>query len=192
MLIEVTFCLFSSTSFFTNELSFHNPLFSHRKNNKYAVKVRRYTPWSLVRCHGSHECWFTHRQFHSQYHSRRHSLRITLKSTTLVCMCSSNAWTTKPWQRCEWRLGFNSVLKQRRITMSLELNQSPSTVLENQTTSPALSYAEQGWDVSHCLAYFLDDVWYDLKLLCTMSVGESYISQPFDQDHNIMWEMCQS
>ena len=38
----------------------------------------------VVQCHGSHECWFTHRQFHSQCHSRRHSLRITLKSTTLV------------------------------------------------------------------------------------------------------------
>ena len=42
----------------------------------------------VVRCHGSHECWFTHRQFHSQFHSRRHSLRITLKYTTLVCMRS--------------------------------------------------------------------------------------------------------
>ena len=45
----------------------------------------------VVRCHGSHECWFTHRQFHSQFHLRLHSLRITLKSTTLVCMRSSNA-----------------------------------------------------------------------------------------------------
>ena len=63
----------------------------------------------VVRCHGSHECWFTHRQFHSQFHSRWHSLCITLKSTTLVCMRSSNAWTTKSWQRSEWRLGFNSV-----------------------------------------------------------------------------------
>ena len=45
----------------------------------------------VVRCHGSHECWFTHRQFHSQFLSRRHSLRITLKYTTLVCMRSSNA-----------------------------------------------------------------------------------------------------
>ena len=63
----------------------------------------------VVRCHGSHECWFTHRQFHSQFHSRWHSLRITLKSTTLVCMRSSNLWTTKSLQRSEWRLGFNSV-----------------------------------------------------------------------------------
>ena len=38
----------------------------------------------VVRCHGSHECWFTHRQFHSQFHSRRHSLRITLK----WCACA--------------------------------------------------------------------------------------------------------
>ena len=45
----------------------------------------------VVRCHGSHECWFTHRQFHSQFLSRRHSLRITLKYATLVCMRSSNA-----------------------------------------------------------------------------------------------------
>ena len=72
---------------------------------KYAVKVRRHTPWSRVRCHG---CRFKHRQFHSQFHSRRHSLRITLKYTTLVCMRSSNAWTMKPWQRSEWRLGFNA------------------------------------------------------------------------------------
>ena len=61
----------------------------------YAVKVIRHTPWSRVRCHGSHECWFTH----SQFHSRRHSLCITLKYTTLVCMRSSNAWTMKSWQR---------------------------------------------------------------------------------------------
>ena len=27
----------------------------------------------MVCCHGSHECWFTHRQFHSQFHSRRQS-----------------------------------------------------------------------------------------------------------------------
>ena len=45
----------------------------------------------VVRCHRSHECWFTHRQFHSQFHSLRHSLRITLKYTTLVHMRSSNA-----------------------------------------------------------------------------------------------------
>ena len=30
--------------------------------SQYAVKVRRHTPWSRVRCHGSHEGWFTHRQ----------------------------------------------------------------------------------------------------------------------------------
>ena len=60
----------------------------------------------VVRCYGSQECWFTHRQFHSQFHSRRHSLCITLNYTTLVCMRSSNAWTTKPWQRSLWRLGF--------------------------------------------------------------------------------------
>ena len=63
----------------------------------------------VVRCHESHECWFTHRQFHSQIHSRWHSLRITLKSTTLVHMRSGYAWTMKSWQRSEWR-GFNSVL----------------------------------------------------------------------------------
>ena len=60
----------------------------------------------MSRCHGSHECWFTHRQFHSQFHSRRHSLRITLKYTTLVRMRISNAWIMKPWLRSEWRLGF--------------------------------------------------------------------------------------
>ena len=63
----------------------------------------------VVRCHGSHDCWFTHRQFHGQFHSRRHSLRRTLKSTTLVHMRSGYAWTIKSWQRSEWRLGFNSV-----------------------------------------------------------------------------------
>ena len=45
----------------------------------------------VVRCRGSQECWFTLCQFRCQFHSRRHSLRITLKSTTLVCMRSSNA-----------------------------------------------------------------------------------------------------
>ena len=63
----------------------------------------------VVCCHGSHECWFTHRQFHSQFHSRWHSLRITLKYTTLVHMRSGYAWTMKSWQRSEWRLGFNSI-----------------------------------------------------------------------------------
>ena len=71
------------------------------------IEVRRHTPWSRVRCHG---CWLTHSQFHSQFHSRRHSLRITLKYTTLMRMRGSYAWTMKPWQRSEWRLGFNSVL----------------------------------------------------------------------------------
>ena len=52
--------------------------FSRTASGKeYAVKVRRHSPWSRVRCHG---CRFTHCQFHS----RRHSLRITLKYTTLV------------------------------------------------------------------------------------------------------------
>ena len=50
---------------------------------EYAVKVRRHTPWSRVRCHG---CRFSHSQFHSQFHSRRYSLRITLKYTILVRM----------------------------------------------------------------------------------------------------------
>ena len=71
-----------------------------------AVEVRRHTPWSCVRCRG---CWPTHSQFHSQFLLRRHSLCITLKYTTLVRMRSSYAWTMKPWQRNEWRLGFNSV-----------------------------------------------------------------------------------
>ena len=53
----------------------------------------------VVRCRGSQECWFTLCQFCCQFHLRRHSLCITLKSTTLVCMRSSNVWTTKPWQR---------------------------------------------------------------------------------------------
>ena len=60
----------------------------------------------VVRCHGSHECWFMHRQFHSW----QHSLRITLKSTTAVVpMRSGDAWTMKSWQRSKWHLGFNSV-----------------------------------------------------------------------------------
>ena len=57
------------------------------------------SPDHVVRCRGSQECWFTLCQFPSQFHSRWHSLRITLKSTTLLFMRSSNAWTTKPWQR---------------------------------------------------------------------------------------------
>ena len=65
----------------------------------------------MVHCHGSHECWFTHRQFHSQFHSRRHSLRITLKYTTLMHMRSSNAWTMKSWQRSEWHFGFISIYR---------------------------------------------------------------------------------
>ena len=46
---------------------------------QYAVKVRRHTPWSRVRCHG---CRFTHSRFHSWWYS----LCITLKYTILVRM----------------------------------------------------------------------------------------------------------
>ena len=77
-----------------------------QKTSLYAVKVRRHTPWSRVRCHG---CRFMHSPFHSPLHSRWHSLRISLKYTTLVHMRSSYTWTMKSWQRSEWRLGFNSV-----------------------------------------------------------------------------------
>ena len=63
----------------------------------------------VVHCHGSQECWFTFCQCRCQFHSRRHSLRITLKSTILVHMCSSYAWTRKSWQGSEWPLDFNSV-----------------------------------------------------------------------------------
>ena len=73
----------------------------------------------VVRCRGSQECWFTLCQFHCQFNSRWHSLRITLTFTTLVCMRSSNAWTTKPWQRSEWHLGFNSVLSGGIIWIGL-------------------------------------------------------------------------
>lgn len=81
---------------------------------QYAVKVRRHMPWSRVCCHGCTLCWFKRSQFHSQFNLRWHSLCITLKSlksTTLVHMRSGNAWTIKPWQHSEWRLGFNSVLE---------------------------------------------------------------------------------
>ena len=44
----------------------------------------------VVRCRGSQECGSRFVNFACQFHSRRHSLRITLKSTTLVCMRSSN------------------------------------------------------------------------------------------------------
>ena len=94
------------------EVHLHFTIYGWNKSTKcqerraYAVKVRRHTPWSRVRCHGSHECWF----MHSQFHSRRHSLRITLKYTTMVRMRCSYAWTMKSWQRSEWHLGFNSVL----------------------------------------------------------------------------------
>ena len=60
----------------------------------------------------------THSQFHSKFHSRRHSLRITLKYTRLVRMRSSYAWTMKPWQRSEWRLGFNSTAYYPAVTPS--------------------------------------------------------------------------
>ena len=92
----------------------------------------------VVRCHGSHECWFTHRQFHSQFHSRRHSLRITLKSTTLVHMRSGYAWTMKSWQRSEWRLGFHSVLVNldHCITVSLWTFQPTLVALVNENPSP--------------------------------------------------------
>ena len=49
----------------------------------------------VFRCHGSHECWFTHRQFHSHFHSRRHSLRITLKYTTGCACAVVTPWITK-------------------------------------------------------------------------------------------------
>ena len=83
----------------------HYPAEVHFLFSIYAVKVRRHTPWSRVRCHGPHECWFTLCQFHSRFHSRRHSLRITLKYTTLVHMRSGYAWTMKSWQRSEWTFG---------------------------------------------------------------------------------------
>ena len=86
----------------------HSIQFVRQGNTRLKSDVTRRD--HVVRCHGSHECWFTHRQFYSQFYSRRHSLRITLKYTTLVHMRSSNAWTMKSWQRSEWRLGFNSVL----------------------------------------------------------------------------------
>ena len=101
----------------------------------------------VVCCHGSHECWFTHRQFHSQFHSRRHSLRITLKYTTLVCMRSSNAWTKKSWQRSEWRLGFNSVL-QHHITGSEIVSQQPNTNSRPKLTSYTKLLILRGWKIT--------------------------------------------
>ena len=75
----------------------------------------------VVHCRGSQECWFTLCQFHCQFHSRRHSLRITLKSTTVVYMRSRYAWTRKSWQRSEWHLDFNSVIKPSwRLAKSAE------------------------------------------------------------------------
>ena len=53
----------------------------------------------VVRCRGSQECGSRFVNFACQFHWRWHSLRITLKSTTLLFMRSSDAWTTKPWQR---------------------------------------------------------------------------------------------
>ena len=53
----------------------------------------------VVRCRGSQECGSRFVNFTCQFHWRWHSPRITLKSTTLLFMRSSNAWTTKPWQQ---------------------------------------------------------------------------------------------
>ena len=106
-------------------------------SHQYAVKVRRHTPWSRVRC---------------QFHSRRHSLLITLKYTTLVRMRSSYAWTMKPWQQSEWRLGFNSVYAVE-VIMSLPVVHSLKctaysvlTVLHSKhMATEARIYCEQVW-----------------------------------------------
>ena len=80
----------------------------HNQKSPYALlksDVTRRDHVSVVMDAGSRIVNFIY-----QFHSRWHSLRITLKYTKLVCMRSSYAWTMKPWQRSEWRLGFNSLL----------------------------------------------------------------------------------
>ena len=78
---------------------------------QYAVKVRRHMPWSRVRCHGSHACWFTHRQFHSQLVMREprnrdngasdvwaltaYSALLVLNGTSLNC---NNALVALNWR----------------------------------------------------------------------------------------------
>ena len=105
---------------------------------QYAVKVRRHTPWSRVRCHG---CRFSHSQFHSQIHSRRHSLRITLKYTTLVRMRSSNDHENIQWS--EWRLGFNSVYWMKnplRVVLGLWIHTDERMIeLEHHTSKQSFT-----------------------------------------------------
>ena len=52
------------------------------------------SPDHVVRCRGSQECGSRFVNFACQFHWRWHSLPITLKSTTLLFMRSSNAWTS--------------------------------------------------------------------------------------------------
>ena len=111
--------------------------------NLYAVKGRRHTPWSRVRCHG---CSFTQCQFHSPFHSRRHSLHITLKYTTLVCMRSSNAWTMKPWKRSEWCLGFNCVLEGHLMRRLACMRRTPSLCISHVRMFPTWG----GGGVKYC------------------------------------------
>ena len=143
-LLSWFFCIFCECYVFYGCMI--NPTFKLQWiNNKSkilcAVEVRRHTPWSRVRCHG---CWLTHSQFHSQFHSRRHSLRITLKYTTLVRMRSSYAWTMKPWQRSEWRLGFNSVY------LTEELSLFPLHQGRESTPDDHMSVVHDGVEESPC------------------------------------------
>ena len=69
----------------------------------------------VVRCRGSQECGSRNVNFACKFHRRSHRVRITLKSTTFLFMRSKNVWTTKPWQRSEWPLDFNSVLGPNSI-----------------------------------------------------------------------------
>ena len=87
-------------------ISFRVPFLDLFLTNTLLKSDVRHTPWSRVRCHGSHSRW--------------RSLRITLKYTTLVHMRSGYAWTMKSWQRSEWRLGFNSVYYTLRTVCTVE------------------------------------------------------------------------
>ena len=73
------------------------------------------------------------------------SLRVTLKSTTLVCMRSSNVWTMKSWQRREWRLGFNSVLQNHLSRQYTSMGFCHNNALRCRSLVPAEYWCPLWW-----------------------------------------------
>ena len=99
----------------------------------------------VVRCHWSHECWFTHRQFHSKFHSRSlHSLRITSWNLQHWCTCAAVTRTTmKSWQRQRVTLGLYTFAYEFKCDFrSLSIKQ----YFVNNTF---LTYANMFWCIDH-------------------------------------------